>query len=233
MRYVKSANIKLFALFSFLINIFYLYLQNNKNNESMKRKLSKTTGLRAALVILVLVNSCKTQSVKEDQGVDLEREYKGPQLTPQVPNFNQFREAVGFRESSNNYSATNRFGYIGKYQFGKLALIDLGIKDQNKFLQSPSIQDEAFLALCRINKYRLRNSIKIYVGRVINGISITESGLLASAHLVGSNAVKRYLSSNGQNITRDGNQVSIEEYLHLFRGYDLEIEAKRNINLAV
>ena len=35
-------------------------------------------------------------------------------------------EAIGKRESSNNYSAENRLGYLGKYQFGAAALVDAG-----------------------------------------------------------------------------------------------------------
>lgn len=155
------------------------------------------------------------------------------EIAPLPSEFKQFREAVGFRESSNNYLAINRFGYMGKYQFGNLALTDLGIKDYQTFLRTPEIQDEAFLAFCRINKYRLRNVIKKYEGEIINGILITESGLIASAHLVGSGAVKRYLFSNGQNITRDGNQVSIENYLELFKGYNLKIEAERSISIII
>lgn len=40
--------------------------------------------------------------------------------------YGKLKAALGKRESSNNYSAINQFGYLGKYQFGAAALIDLG-----------------------------------------------------------------------------------------------------------
>jgi hypothetical protein len=185
----------------------------------------------AAAGLLILIGSCKVQDPARVQKI-MEKPCEEQVVeSTQCSEFNEFREAVGFRESSNNYAAVNRFGYIGKYQFGNLALTDLGIRDYQKFIKNPKIQDEAFLALCRINKYRLRHFIEKYEGKKINGIQITESGMIASAHLVGSTAVKRYLNSNGQSITRDGNQISVENYLELFKGYNLEIEAKRSIKL--
>ena len=41
-------------------------------------------------------------------------------------NSNDFFEQLGFRESSGNYKAINSIGYLGKYQMGEYALIDVG-----------------------------------------------------------------------------------------------------------
>lgn len=143
--------------------------------------------------------------------------------------FVSFREAIGFNESSNRYHIKNRFGYIGKYQFGRLALIDAGIKNKSHFLSNPNVQDNAFKNLCRINKFRLRKHIKEFAGRTINGIKISESGLIASSHLVGAEAVKRYLRSNGRLVVKDGNNVSIENYLKKFKDYNLNLIAIRKV----
>ena len=43
------------------------------------------------------------------------------------PSHQQFLEAIGHRESSNNYSVVNEFGYMGRYQFGRATLKGLGI----------------------------------------------------------------------------------------------------------
>ena len=141
--------------------------------------------------------------------------------------FEDFREAIGMRESSGDYKIINQYGYVGKYQFGRHALFDVGVKSKSAFIKSPKMQDEAFLALCEINKYRLRNYLPKYVGKTINGIHITESGLIAASHLVGAGSVKKYLRSNGKKIRRDANQVSLEEYIKLFNNYNLNINAKR------
>jgi hypothetical protein len=37
---------------------------------------------------------------------------------------------------------------------------------------------------------------------VVSGIVVTESGILAAAHLGGAGSVKRYFKNNGENISR-------------------------------
>ena len=50
-------------------------------------------------------------------------------------------DAIGFRESTNNYKAVNRLGYLGKYQFGQKTLRAIGISvSKQEFLDSPMIQ---------------------------------------------------------------------------------------------
>ncbi|MFZ5616582.1 MAG: hypothetical protein ACOZAA_04580 [Pseudomonadota bacterium] len=49
----------------------------------------------------------------------------------------EFFDALGEQESSDNYAADNRRGYIGRYQLGKLALIDLGYYIDDGNLSGP------------------------------------------------------------------------------------------------
>ncbi|BAV39344.1 peptidoglycan-binding [Tenacibaculum phage pT24] len=143
----------------------------------------------------------------------------------------KYMDAIGMQESSDNYDTINKYGYKGRYQFGGSALKDLKIHNRKDFLKNEELQDNAFISLCRINKYRLRKFINKYEGSVINGIKITESGILASAHLVGAKSVKEYLKSNGNKIRKDANGTSVEKYMKKFAGYELNITAKRKINL--
>ena len=53
--------------------------------------------------------------------------------------------------------------------------------------------EQAFLAYCKVNKWILRKDIKRRVGKVINGVKIIESGILAAAHLSGAGNVKKIL----------------------------------------
>lgn len=139
-----------------------------------------------------------------------------------------FTQAVGFKESRNRYHIVNKFGYLGKYQFGKSTLRRLKVKNVENFLSNPEQQEQAFSALCSLNKYILRNDIKRSVGKKINGIEITESGILAAAHLSGAGNVKKYLRTNGQNNKQDAFGTSIETYMKRFAGYDVSnIEANR------
>lgn len=131
-----------------------------------------------------------------------------------------FKQAVAIKESQGHYKLVNRFGYMGKYQFGKSALRTLGITNTQTFLNSPTLQERAFKALLAKNKWELRKEIARYDGKVIRGIKITESGLLAAAHLAGAGSVKSFLRSNGQKGFRDGFGTSLKSYIKKFGGYD-------------
>jgi len=131
-----------------------------------------------------------------------------------------FKEAIGFRESENKYKKVNSLGYLGKYQFGNETLKSIGIHDTQKFLHSPKLQEKAFLALLSKNKSILKDIIEKYDGKVVNGILVTESGILAAAHLGGPGTVKRYFKSNGKRFFRDAYGTSIRSYLKAFGGYD-------------
>jgi hypothetical protein len=131
-----------------------------------------------------------------------------------------FKDAVGFKESRGNYFTVNEFGYLGKYQFGKETLKLIGIYSPNQFLYNPELQEKAFLANAMRNKWVLRKDIKRFVGKKINGVVITESGILAAAHLAGPGSVKSYLRSYGLNNFRDAFGSSVFVYMKRFSGYD-------------
>ena len=131
-----------------------------------------------------------------------------------------FKQALAVRESAGIYDLVNAYGYMGKYQFGRSTLRNVGVYDFKNFLKNPALQEEAIEALLSINKWELRKEIRNYSGRVINGIKITESGLLAAAHLAGASSVKTYLRSNGKNGFKDGFGTSLKSYIRKFNGYD-------------
>lgn len=142
--------------------------------------------------------------------------------------FNGFKEAVAFKESQGNYTVVNTLGYLGKYQFGKSTLKRFKIYNTQLFLDTPELQEDAFIALCSVNKWILRKDIKRSVGKKINGIKITESGILAAAHLSGAGNVKKYLRSNGVEKFEDAYGSSIQHYLKQFSGYNTSfIEANK------
>ena len=102
-----------------------------------------------------------------------------------------FAQKMAYRESRGILHLVNPYGYMGKYQFGKSALRTVGIYDFQEFLQNSNWQDKAFKALIARHKWILRKEIEKYSGRVINGVEITESGILAAAHLGGDGSVKK------------------------------------------
>ena len=134
----------------------------------------------------------------------------------------QFLDAMGHRESSNNYKAVNKYGYMGKYQFGRSTLKTLKINvSRSEFINNPKLQEQAMYKLLQYNKKKLKRYIEKYNGRVINGILVTESGLLAAAHLGGAGSVRKWFRTG--KVRRDGNGVKITSYMKLFKGYDLNL----------
>lgn len=131
-----------------------------------------------------------------------------------------FKEALAFKESGGNYFTVNSYGYLGKYQFGRETLRLIGIYNTEKFLNDPALQEKAFIANAERNKWILRRDIRNFVGKRINGIVVTESGILAAAHLAGAGSVKNYLRSYGVDNFEDGFGTTIQYYMKRFSGYD-------------
>lgn len=143
--------------------------------------------------------------------------------------FTGFKEALAFKESKGDYFVVNTFGYLGKYQFGKSTLELMGVYNDQKFLRDPVLQEKVFEINIARNKWILRRDIKRFVGKRIRGIEITESGMLAAAHLAGAGNVKRYLRSFGKKDVMDDYGTNIAFYIKEFSGYDISsIEAVKN-----
>ena len=167
----------------------------------------------------------------------------------------EFLDALFASEGGSDYQVENKYGYIGKYQFGEDALVDTGYykadgsknRENNKFkydwigqwtgkngahskdvfLSNPEIQDQAakdwVALLCkRLHLYKLDQ----YVGKTLAGVDITESGIIAAAHLKGFGNVKHpgvmaFLKSNGNTDAADANGTHVSKYMRRFAGYAL------------
>lgn len=118
---------------------------------------------------------------------------------------------IGKSESGGNYAAVNSLGYVGKYQFGFMALIDGGyvkssvtsfaqldnpnswtgkdgITDKSAWLSNPSVQETA---MCNYTK---RNySAMCRLGAITQDQSPEEvAGMLAVSHLLGPGGARDY-----------------------------------------
>ena len=141
-----------------------------------------------------------------------------------VKDFVGFKNFLGFFESGSNYKKVNRFGYLGKYQFGKGTLKMYGVRNLSEYRLNPELQEKVFLMNVMRNKWILRREISWYSNRYLNGTYISESGIIAAAHLSGPGNVKKFLRShcNPDIDKRDANGTSISDYLNIFKDYDLE-----------
>lgn len=157
-----------------------------------------------------------------------------------------FLNDLGARESGGNYKAYNRYGYAGKYQMGEAALIDCGyykkpskvynndwsgqftgkdgVNSIHDFLNNPAAQENAQIIFKKKQwSYLKAVGAHKYSGQIINGYQITDSGLLAGAHLKGAGSVISYLKSGGKNISKDAFGTSVESYIKKFAGYDVSL----------
>lgn len=154
-----------------------------------------------------------------------------------------YLNAMAMRESGLNPRAQNQYGYVGLWQMGEAALIDAGyyradgtgandwrgswtglggITSLEEFKANPAAQAAAVSAYQqRVWGYVRSLGLDRYVGSSVAGLPITQSGLIAAAHLVGTGNLARYLHSGGTVVPADGNGTQLTEYLASFGGYQI------------
>ena len=147
---------------------------------------------------------------------------EAPKIEINLKDHSAFLHNLGNFESGNRYSVVNKWGYMGRYQFHISTVEGVGIKaTKEQFLNSPSLQEEAMDRLLTHNYKTLRRYIRKYDGKVLHGVLVTKSGVLAAAHLGGAGNVRRWFR-NGKNFA-DGNGTKITTYMKVFKGYQLDI----------
>lgn len=146
---------------------------------------------------------------------------------PLTKGFANYADDLGWYESGNNPDTINSIGCFAEHQWRESTLKELGYRDitLKRFRQNPLIfprdmQREALKALTDTNKVKLE-PYKFYIGHIISGVKITESGMIAACHLGGFNSVKEFLESNGKINHHDRYGTSIKDYIVKFRNYRL------------
>lgn len=114
------------------------------------------------------------------------------------------------------YQTVNRYGYLGKYQISKEFLAKYAGVDKRVYLSSPWLQEKTMNRLCR---HYLSEIIRIrlnkYVGKEINGITVTLEGLMAGYHQHPVALVK-WLRSDGKTDLTDGNKCPVSKFVETF-----------------
>jgi hypothetical protein len=138
--------------------------------------------------------------------------------------YSQFKDDMGMRESSNRYDCINRFGFLGRFQFGIPRLIDLGLVSrkgiwlyglsQDEFLSAHALQDAAFDS----HISRLSAAIRSRRPTPFGPTETCISGLCAVAHLVGFAGLYNWVNGADE---EDGLGTTAEYYFSLFKGYDI------------
>ena len=140
-----------------------------------------------------------------------------------VKDFVGFKNFLGFFESGSDYNKVNRFGYVGKYQFGKGTLKMYGVRNLVEYKNNPELQEKIFLMNVKRNKWILRREISWYSKRYLGGVYVSESGIIAAAHLSGPGNVKKYLRSHcdASLNMKDANGTSISDFMRIFKDYNI------------
>jgi hypothetical protein len=157
----------------------------------------------------------------------------------------EFLSALAERESASDYGAVNTLGYLGKYQFGEAALIDLGyykadgtpendwkgiwtgkddVRNVTDFLANHGAQDKAVKEwIMLLWRYAIDPEFGLdrFLASNIKGITITPAAIIAGAHLVGLNPVKSFLESNGVQDSPDPYGTRVSEYMAHFARHEI------------
>jgi len=156
----------------------------------------------------------------------------------------EFLRDLRDRESSDNYFAINSLNFIGAYQFGEAALIDLGyvrrdadvydndygggftgkngIDSVTDFLTDPDVQDDAAREWMRIMWHYIEvDGLSNFAWQQIGDVTLSPSGMLAASHLLGPGALRRFVESKGQADIQDPFGTSLRSYIEYFNGYNV------------
>lgn len=131
-------------------------------------------------------------------------------------------------ESGGDLAADNEKGYVGRGQFGEARLTDAkraGVippdLTQEQFKNNPDLQRAVEQWHVQdVNKYIENRGLGAFVGKEINGVPVTEQGLLAVAHLGGKGGMEKFLKSGGRYNPKDANGTSLMDYLALAANAD-------------
>ena len=170
--------------------------------------------------------------------------------------YDQFRLGIRIKESSNNYSIVSDLGYLGAYQLGEQALVDIGwvnndsaydnsltggftglfgVQSVADFLANHAAQDAAADAWFQRVWIQIRaNDQEFYDQQTLNGVTLTISGMIAGAHLMGANhgGLRTFIDSGGTSVPDDDNNVPITQYITQFADFTLPFSPVNNLGNA-
>ena len=140
-------------------------------------------------------------------------------------------------ESGGNWKAENKarghggmYGHFGRAQFGHARLQDAmnaGVVPEGttpeQFMKNPDLQKATEVwHFGDISKFIADKGYDRLIGTKINGIPVTEQGMINAAHLGGKGGLQKYLESGGQYNRNDGRK-SLSDYMAMgagMTGYD-------------
>lgn len=217
--------------------------ETNQENAQKTSVTSKTTSKKSKVAPNKTVQKTKAKEVKENIEKSNNRTTNSLSFLRALAN----QESGG---ETRPYFCMNSAGYVGRYQMGEQAMADMGVYKKASKGKMGAKYDNSWRGVFVKNKYGIKSlwdyrkspekqeklqidykkkvwqyiqNLKLneYINKRINGVRITESGLLAGAHLVGVGGLEKYLKSNGKNDVKDGNGTRVSYYIKKFANYDV------------
>jgi hypothetical protein len=133
-----------------------------------------------------------------------------------------FRDLLGQSESGGDYSAVNELGYSGKYQWGPDLLEDFNKAHDTSFslddlLNDPDLQETAQAwSEAKNLQYIEDRGLDEYYGKVVDGVVMTPTAMLAMAHLGGPSGMYEFVTTGGESNPQDINETSLRDYAAKF-----------------
>lgn len=121
---------------------------------------------------------------------------------------------LAMSESSNDFSADNELGYIGRLQFGEDRLKDFTDatgKNTTDFLNNPELQKEVEQWHIKdLESFIRQNSLQNYYGEYMKGFFVDKDSIIAMAHLGGATGTIRFLKNKGM-LDKDGDKTDTQD----------------------
>lgn len=203
-------------------------------NQKMANNLTKK-GLTVAIPLLTMLSGTAMASNSSDTSKDMKYDASKIGTIKGTP----YTEAIGYSEARGQYNIENSLGYLGKFQMGWPAMVELGfikrdkvgkghkgilgnpdnwtgkygIYSKEQYLNSPEAQEAAMRDMVALSdKLIVKYGLDKYVGQVIDGVPITWNGLRASSHLAGHGGLRQALKNNDLSFA-DGYGTTIRKYM--------------------
>ncbi|GGE59055.1 hypothetical protein [Actibacterium pelagium] len=169
--------------------------------------------------------------------------------------YDAFLAELRHMESRGNYRAVNTLNFLGAYQFGEAALIDLGyvrrdrnisdnnfgggftgkdgIRSVNDFLNNPRVQDKAARNWVKLMWHYIESEgLHRYAWTRTGDVVLTPSGMLGATHLLGTGGLRKFIKSGGSRKIVDPYGTPIYRYVRTLAGYEIPFAPKRPAKLA-
>lgn len=164
--------------------------------------------------------------------------------------FDAFFATLRHMESGGDYRSVNTLNFIGAYQFGEAALVDLGyvkrdpnlydndfgggftgkdgIRSVKEFLNNPRVQDKAARSWMKVMwRYIEGERLHRHAWTKVGGMILTPSGMLGATHLLGTGGLRDFIRSGGSSKVRDPYGTPISRYVEKLADFDIPFGPER------